>query len=178
MASDVGRDTWKLQARAATTDLRSPPVDPSEALARAVAVAVQAPSGHNTQSWQFAIRGERCEVRGDRSRRLTVVDPDDRELIISCGAALAYLRLAIENTGFGTEVGILPSDADDDLIAVVTVSPPTGTAETHVDDLEAIAARRTNRNPYEDRPLPDGLLAKMQDQAVADIVDRRRRPHL
>jgi hypothetical protein len=36
----------------------------------------------------------------DRTRALPVVDPEDRELTISCGAALSHLLLAIRHFGY------------------------------------------------------------------------------
>jgi nitroreductase len=61
--------------------------------------AILAPSGHNTQPWLFMITGDGIELYADRSRALPVVDPDDRELIISCGAALATLQIAMRHFG-------------------------------------------------------------------------------
>jgi hypothetical protein len=41
------------------------------------------------------VTGDGVELFADRTRALSVVDPDDRELTMSCGAALSQLRLAI-----------------------------------------------------------------------------------
>ncbi|MDP9191424.1 MAG: hypothetical protein M3P06_06960 [Acidobacteriota bacterium] len=40
--------------------------------------AILAPSGHNTQPWSFRITAEGVEVFADYSRRLLIVDRDDR----------------------------------------------------------------------------------------------------
>ena len=61
--------------------------------------AILAPSGHNTQPWLFRIRNGVLALRADRTRALPVVDPDDRELTISCGAALFNLRAAARGLG-------------------------------------------------------------------------------
>ncbi len=54
--------------------------------------AVLAPSGHNTQPWLFRpTEKDDLYLIADRTRALPVVDPHDRELIISCGAALDHL---------------------------------------------------------------------------------------
>lgn len=48
--------------------------------------AILAPSSHNTQPWIFRIvNNNSIEVYADRTRALPVVDPEDRELTISCG---------------------------------------------------------------------------------------------
>ncbi|WP_458721578.1 hypothetical protein [Candidatus Nitrosocosmicus sp. R] len=58
--------------------------------------AILVPSGHNTQPWTFRISDDSIiEMYADRTRALPVVDPDDRELTISCGSALFNMQLAI-----------------------------------------------------------------------------------
>ena len=79
--------------------------------------AVLAPSGHNTQPWRFVIEGESVLLYADRERRLPVADPDDRELTMSCGAALAQLLVAIHHFGLTAEVEELPRLLDPDLLA-------------------------------------------------------------
>ena len=60
----------------------------------ALRYAILAPSSHNTQPWRFPIIGNELLVCADRTRNLPNIDPFDRELIISCGAALFNLRVA------------------------------------------------------------------------------------
>ena len=80
--------------------------------------AVLAPSSHNSQPWLFHVDGNAVEV-ADRTRRLPVVDPDDRELVMSCGAALYNLRLALRHFGERSKLSVLPEGADSDLLARV-----------------------------------------------------------
>jgi nitroreductase len=56
--------------------------------------AVFAPSSHNTQPWLFRIQGHELDLIADLNRSLPIVDPMNRELIISCGAALNHLQTA------------------------------------------------------------------------------------
>jgi hypothetical protein len=63
----------------------------------AVEQAVLAPSSHNTQPWQFRLDGDTVELYADRDRVMHVIDPQDRELVISCGAALLNIELAIQH---------------------------------------------------------------------------------
>ena len=63
--------------------------------------AVVAPSGHNTQPWLFRVTNDAVELFADRTRALPIVDPADRELTMSCAAALGQLRLAIRHCRVG-----------------------------------------------------------------------------
>ena len=67
----------------------SEPTTAEEIARYVVARAVWAPSVHNTQPWRFtADGGPRISLHADVGRRLAVTDPDGREMMISCGAAL------------------------------------------------------------------------------------------
>src|SRR3954447_10508959 len=88
-------------------------------LRSAVAHAVLAPSNHNSQPWLFGIDGDVMRLWADRSRGLPVVDPFDRELVMSCGAALLNARLAVRALGFAATVDVFPDQSDPDLLAAV-----------------------------------------------------------
>lgn len=145
--------------------------------------AILAPSGHNTQPWLFKIVGNNViEVYADRSRALPLVDPDDRELIISCGAALYHLRLAANHFGIADEVQLLPAkNSNTDLLVRISLKDDDkGTikkqAERDAPLFEAITKRRSNRSSFENRRVPDDLLASLKDSASAngtwlDVID-------
>ncbi len=151
-------------------DLHGFPADGSvaEQLEFLVRYAVLAPSGHNTQPWQFRVVDDVLELWADRSRGLAVVDPDDRELVISCGAALFHLRAAAQAHGLPLTVEVLPEGPGSDLLARLG---PYGTPEPipDVDELvEAIPGRRTNRAAFEDRPVPPSLLDRLTHEVVEE----------
>ena len=137
-------------------------------LRAAVRYAVRAPSIHNTQPWLFRLVGDALELRADRSRALPVVDPDDRELIISCGAALFHLCLALRRFGSAPQIERLPNAADPDLLARVHVTGPWERTAEDMALFQAIPRRRTNRRSFEDRLLPAGLGAALEAAAQAD----------
>ncbi|MCW5710755.1 hypothetical protein [Shinella sp.] len=69
------------------------------------AEANRAPSTHNTQPARFALDAEgRILVLADLSRRLTVGDPTNRDMGLSCGAALEGLVMALAGRGLGAAV--------------------------------------------------------------------------
>lgn len=83
-----------------------------------VDAAIRAPSSHNTQPWLFRWSGRGLELLADRTRALPVNDPHDRELHISCGAALMNLRVAAAARGLVLRIDP-PRGGDEELLAVV-----------------------------------------------------------
>jgi hypothetical protein len=57
-------------------------------LVRAARLALHAPSVFNTQPWLWLVGAGTLELYADRDRHLGLVDPDDRPITRSCGAAL------------------------------------------------------------------------------------------
>lgn len=136
-----------------------------EKLRAAVRYAVRAPSSHNTQPWLFRISGKTLELRADRTRGLPVVDPDDRELVISCGGALFILRLALRHFGSTPHVERLPDIQDPDLLARVRIGEAWDRTAADEALFRAIPTRHTNRLPCVDRSLPGHLSDVLESAA-------------
>jgi hypothetical protein len=143
---------------------------PEEKLRFMLNYAVLAPSGHNTQPWLFGVSDDEVEIRADRTRGLPVVDPEDRALVISCGAALFHLRAAMRHFGYEDEVEILPDPDDPDLLARVRLGPDHEGPEEEQMLFQAIPERRSNRRPFEDRQVPGRLLSALQSAAREEEV--------
>ena len=110
--------------------------------------AVLAPSAHNTQPWRVRVADGQVELHADPSRALPVADPDGRERIISCGAALFFLRLAIRRFGRMDRVALFPDPSRPDHLATVRrAEPVTPGREVHR-LFEAVTERRTQRAPF------------------------------
>ncbi len=140
----------------------------AEKLAWAVRYAVQAPSSHNSQPWRFGVRGDSLELEADRTRALPVVDPDDRELTASCGAALFFLRAALRHMGETALVDPFPEPADPDLLARVRLGEPAESTDAERRLFWAMRTRRTNRRRYRDRPVPEELLSELRQAAAEE----------
>ncbi len=122
--------------------------------------AILAPSSHNAQPWQFRITAEGVEVLPDLSRRLPVVDPLDRELWMSIGAAITNLRVAAAHFGFDTTVLY---SAETILVTFMETCAPDAELRTL---FPAIKRRHTNRNTFWQEPLePEAI------EHLCDITD-------
>jgi nitroreductase len=138
---------------------------PQEKLRFLLNYAILAPSSHNTQPWLFHIRGEAVSLYSDRRRSLPVVDPFDRELVISCGAALYNLRAALRHFGYEGEVAILPDPYSLELLANVGLGGAWQATEEEEIIFHEIERRRTNRKPFEKREVPEEVLAELWEAA-------------
>ena len=131
--------------------------------------AILAPSSHNTQPWLFKIVGDNMiELYADRTRALAVVDPEDRELTISCGAALSHLQIAIRHFGYAYEVELFPDSNNKDLLARVVINGIKEPVKEENSLFEAITRRRTNRLKFEDRELEEPLISKLRSTVTEE----------
>jgi len=132
-----------------------------------VTAAARAPSVHNTQPWRFRTGPDEVELWTDPRRKLRA-DPSGREMLISCGAALFGLRLAIRSLGYLPVTELLPDPARLRLMARVHAGPATPPNGLERQMLDAVPYRHTHRGPFAPGPLPHRLLAGLQHDALAE----------
>ena len=143
---------------------------PAEQLASLIPFAILAPSSHNSQPWLFRLKGETLELREDRRRPLPVVDPENRERVISCGAALGYLEIALHNFGYAVQVDICPDPAQPEMLARIALGKPAETMAAERRLFEAIKHRRTYRLTFLPRVLEPDLMDEMESMATRHEV--------
>ena len=148
-----------------------------------------APSILNTKPWLFApVPGDRIELRPRWDRHLRVIDPRHRELIVSCGAALFNLRMAIRVTGHDPVVWLLPGQTGGGAVCghcgdccgfgsllasveiVVRRAHPATITEQRL--YEAIPRRHTVREPFR-RSIGMNVLAELERAAWTEGADAR-----
>jgi nitroreductase len=149
---------------------------PADRIDDLVATAARAPSVHNTQPWRFLASAYAIELHADASRRLRV-DRGRRELMISCGAALFGLRLAIRQLGYLPVVDLLPDQRRPVVLARVTLGQPAPITDMERQMLAAMPHRYTHRGAFSPGMLPAGLLAGLQHDARVEgaalaLIDR------
>jgi hypothetical protein len=132
-----------------------------------LATAGRAPSVHNTQPWRFRVSALTVELECDPQRKLRT-DPAGREMLISCGAALFGLRLAVRSLGYQPVVELLPDPRRLRLLARLRVGEPRPMSGWERGLLDAIPHRHTHRGPFAAGPLPAGLLAGLQHDARSE----------
>ncbi|MFG1643545.1 Acg family FMN-binding oxidoreductase [Amycolatopsis sp. NPDC049252] len=115
----------------------------------AIALAVRAPSVHNTQPWDWRFSGRTVELRADPGRHLRHADPDGRDLLVSCGCVLHHFTVAAAALGWAAQIERTPEPG---LLARITLVPHD-TRDGDIALAAAIPRRRSDRRRFAERPL-------------------------
>jgi hypothetical protein len=144
-----------------------PELDPGE---REVLLtgAILAPSMHNTQPWLFRFCQCTVEVHRDPSRDLGAEDPDGRLTLIGVGAAIFNLRVAAASLGREATTVLWPDPNRPTLAAEVRLGSALSEIAEQADLFPYLSRRRTNRFPFEDRPVPTEV---QQDLTLAAAIE-------
>jgi hypothetical protein len=142
-------------------------VDP-RTVRSALQLAARAPSVHNTQPWRWRVGEGSVELLADEARRLRATDQDGRDLMLSCGAALHHLRVALAAAGVDTTVHRLPDATRPDLLATIELHPGSGRhSGVDPEQAAAIPGRRTDRRRFDGWAVPEGVTAQFVQHAGA-----------
>lgn len=144
-------------------------------------LATRAPSIDNTQPWRWRVDRTSLHLYTDPGMQLPNTDPDGRDLILSCGAALHHCVVALAAMGWRADVHRLPDPADPDHLAAIEVSPHSSD-RAEIVLAEAIPRRRTDRRTYSARPVAATEIAAMAAVAARmgvtlRVVDARESLH-
>jgi hypothetical protein len=149
-----------------------------------VRAAIAAPSLFNTQPWLFTGRETELDLYADPTRRLPLTDPDGREMVISCGAALFNARLAMRHLGFMPVVRPFPDRWNPGHLAHVGWGPYVRPNRDEELMFRAVRQRHTHRGPFQSSSLPQQLMDELRRHARAEgaglstVESRYERRHL
>jgi nitroreductase len=135
----------------------------------AIALAMRAPSVHNSQPWRWRIGAESVHLYVDPTVALRHTDPDGRDLILSCGTVLHHFKIAIASLGWRARIHRLPNPADPQHIAAIELERYVAT-EQDISMAAAIPRRRTDRRHYSSWPVPLGHVALIAARTAQEGV--------
>ncbi|GII92134.1 Acg family FMN-binding oxidoreductase [Sinosporangium siamense] len=140
----------------------------TEMLRAAAGAAAWAPSVHNTQPWSFVLSGGELGLRADADRLLRVGDTSGRQMLISCGAALFNVHVALLAKGQRPQLRVLPDPDRPNLLATVRLGESDGADEHSRMLYDQIELRHTHRGGFTDDPVPAELLRVLTLEAEAE----------
>lgn len=136
-------------------------------------LATRAPSVHNSQPWRWRVTTDGLQLHADPERHLPQIDPDSRDLLLSCGAALHHAVVALAAMGWQAKVTRFPDPLHKTHLATIT---PHRQPASDLDIVlaAAIPRRRTDRRHYAWWPVPAADINLMGSRAAgAGVVQRR-----
>lgn len=138
---------------------------------------------HNSQPWHWVAEDDRLHLFADRRRLLPATDHAGREAIISCGAALDHLRVAMLAAQWQTSIARFPNPNNPDHLATIEFSQIDHVTPTQRSLALAILQRRTDRLPFGEptfwhvfEPVLRGQMNP--DIAILDVLADEQRPQL
>ncbi|MGW5055653.1 nitroreductase family protein [Actinokineospora sp. NPDC004072] len=137
-----------------------------------VAAVDRAPSVHGTRPWALETRDRDALVIERAALRLPRQDPFGRDRLISCGAAVATLRLACRGLGWTESWRQFPLPERRDVVAVVRAGERKPSDRGELARYAAIGARRSHRARFAAPPpvAARAALLKATDVAGAAVV--------
>jgi len=124
-----------------------------------------APSGHNSQPWFVnVLEPNRWIIGLDPARRLPMVDPENREALLSIGAFAENLVLSAGTLGLRAEMRIMARTCFDTEIMEVLLTE----SKPEAFPLERIIRRRTVKHGF----LPGEIRKEDVDALSVDLKDR------
>lgn len=132
---------------------------------KAIAVGLNAPSPHNTQSWKFKIiNAETMFFYVDQHILLPETDPPSRQIHIGAGAFIETLAISITQYGFSADISYFPDGynnaGDFGIKPVAKITVQKSGIKVH--PLAAyILQRQTNRRPSTGDIVSDSLFEEL-----------------
>lgn len=144
-----------------------------DTLRAALSLATRAPSVHNSQPWRWKVGAESLHLHADTARHLIHTDPDQRDLLLSCGASLHHAVVGLAALGWQSRITRLPNPADPNHLASIRVKRQEP-GELDIVLAAAIPRRRTDRRLFSFWPVSRADIATIGVRVARMGVQLRR----
>ena len=141
--------------------------DASSEIKEVIRLATLAPSGHNTQPWNFSVNRNAITISPDYGRSLPVVDPDDHALFISLGCALENLVIAAGQFGYEADIKYSLEREKSEKIEV-ELKKSEGFRGSEL--FKAIPRRQATRRQFDGKPVPEKDLQALKEASSQEGV--------
>lgn len=135
-----------------------------------IGFAILAPSGHNSQPWNFSIRKNEIDILVNEERSLAQSDPDRRQLLLTFGCVIENFLIAADYYGFHARVIYLPNVKNNNVITTINFKKTSKKKDNGKHLIFAIPRRHTNRNKYKEVLPTESFFEKIKDLSDDDIL--------
>ncbi len=141
---------------------------PREKLVFAIKYAALAPTESDWQPWHFRVADTHLELMTKNVPAREVVDPDRRELLIGCGSALLYLKLALKHFGCLGRVALFPDLGQPALVARVHFGCCRERDQREKVLFDAMTGGRANDSFLGGIPVSETMLTALSNAAASE----------
>lgn len=141
---------------------------PEEKLAFFARYAHLAPSSYNTQPWQFIAAHNALRLKMDRRFGLSIIDPEDRQMMICVAAGLFLFELSAAYFGYTVEIELFPNGDQSDTLAMIRLGGVCDPEQQTKQLFHSITKRQVNRYAYQPGPLAEDDLAALKKAAAQE----------
>lgn len=134
--------------------------------------AEQAPSVHNTSPWVLQFHDDPdhgVSLFENLGRALPRHDPLGRDRLISCGAALTNMLLALRALGWVPEISLRPDRTHRDEVARIVARTRRAPTDAELARHRAIGRRHSYRRPFLVTPVDTGTQRKLTAHGVDGV---------
>jgi nitroreductase len=123
-----------------------------EDIEKILSISVNAPSGSNSQPWEFQVKDNVIEIIAHPEKDHPILNFKNRGTYIAHGALIENIKIASKHFGYEPQIELFPYKENLNITARIILSKTNASDETL---FEAISERATNRKPYFKEKLND-----------------------
>jgi hypothetical protein len=130
--------------------------------------AALAPTEDGWQPWFFQLTDTYIELATKKNKLRESVDPDGRQFLIGCGAALLYLKLALKHFGCFGRVALFPDLDQPSLVARIHPGFSGNASPQEQLLIGALTKGRANEAAIPETPMTEIMLGALSQSAAGE----------
>ncbi|KKP97972.1 MAG: Nitroreductase [Parcubacteria group bacterium GW2011_GWD2_38_12] len=134
-----------------------------EIINKILEVAVNAPSGENSQPWRFEVNSNKIHIFNLPERDRSLYNFGQKGSLVAHGALIENILITAPIFGYNAEIDLLPDNKDFDFIATISLVELLPDQQKNESLYSCIVKRVTNRKPYKNIPLSDEQLKDLKN---------------
>lgn len=134
-----------------------------ENIKKILGVAVNAPSGENSQPWRFEVEGNKINIFNLPERDQSLYNFGQKGSLVAHGALIENISIIAPIFGFSVKIDLLPDDKNPNFIAIINLDELSLNQKKEESLHSCIIKRATNRKLYKKTPLSDDQLRYLKN---------------
>lgn len=136
-----------------------------ENIKKIIEVAVNAPSGENSQPWRFEVEGNKIRIFNLLERDQSLYNFGQRGSLVAHGALIENISITAPIFGYSAIINLLPDNKNPNFIATINLDELLPGQQKDESLYSCIIKRATNRKPYKKTPLSDEQFKDLKNTA-------------